>query len=253
MNLGLRGKRALVTGAGRGIGQSICVQLESEGCEVVGISRSKPERGLQSKISQEHFYAVDLMDNRERNDCKKFLIEKYCYFDILINNVGGTLYENDPLSNLETYERVMKYNFGITVDLNATFIPLMIERKWGRICNISSISALENQGPPAYSAAKAALNAYTRGVGRYLSRNNVIMTSVMPGAIFTEGGYWDLMQNENPLRLKDYLENRMAIGRLGTVEEISKIVAFLVSDNSSFMVGSNVLVDGGQGRVFNQE
>jgi 3-oxoacyl-[acyl-carrier protein] reductase len=129
----------------------------------------------------------------------------------------------------------------------------MIERKWGRICNISSISALENQGPPAYSAAKAALNAYTRGVGRYLSRNNVIMTSVMPGAIFTEGGYWDLMQNENPLRLKDYLENRMAIGRLGTVEEISKIVAFLVSDNSSFMVGSNVLVDGGQGRVFNQE
>ena len=67
----------------------------------------------------------------------------------------------------------------------------MQKNKWGRICHISSFAALENQGPPAYCSAKAALNAYVRSVARYVAKDNVILTSVMPGAIFTQGGYWE--------------------------------------------------------------
>lgn len=242
-----------MTGASRGIGLAIYSQLQSEGCMVVGISRSMIDKEELNPESENNFHIVDLMNDEERESCKRYLIEKYGYFDIVVNNVGGTMDENDPLSDLAVYDKVMKYNFGITVDINSWVIPSMISNHWGRICNVSSISALENQGPPAYSAAKAALNAYTRGVGRYLADKNIIMTSVMPGAVLTKGGYWDSMMRQNPERLREYLKNRMAIGRLGTVQEISNLVTFLVSDHSSFMVGSNILVDGGQGRVFNQE
>ncbi len=250
VRLGLENRKALITGASRGIGQAIFSQLNSEGCHVVGLSRSHIEFDEVKPELKNDFYIVDLMNDKERESCMSFLKEKYGYFDIIVNNVGGTLDENNPLSDLSVYEKVMKYNFGITVDLNAMFIPSMISNNWGRICNISSISALENQGPPAYSAAKAALNAYTRGVGRFLAHKNIVMTSVMPGAVLTKGGYWDLMRRENPEKLEEYLRNRMAIGRLGTVEEIANLVTFLVSEHSSFMVGSNILVDGGQGRVF---
>ena len=144
----------------------------------------------------------------------------------------------------------MYLNVEVAVELNRAFIPHMIKKKWGRICHISSIAALENQGSPAYCSSKAALNAYVRSVARYVAKHNVILTSVMPGAIFTKGGYWDGELKKNPNRVKKYLSERMAINRFGTTSEISEIVKFLCSDLASFFVGSAILVDGGQGRSF---
>ena len=144
----------------------------------------------------------------------------------------------------------MSLNVEVAIGINRVFIPEMQKRKWGRICHVSSISALENQGPPAYCAAKAALNAYVRSLGRYVSSDNVILTTVMPGAVFTKGGYWDIASQNRPEHVEKYLAERMAIHRFGTIEEISEVVTFLCSDLSSFCVGSCLLVDGGQGRVF---
>ena len=143
-------------------------------------------------------------------------------------------------------------NINIAIDINRYVIKSMRKKKWGRIVNISSISALENQGSPSYCAAKAALNAYTRSVGRHISKDNIIMTSVMPGAIKTEGGYWDLKSKLDKKHVRNFIKNRMAINRFGTVKEISNFVVFLSSDKASFCPGSSFLVDGGQGRVFNQ-
>ena len=109
---------------------------------------------------------------------------------------------------------------------------------------------MENQGPPSYSAAKAALNAYVRGLARFLAADNVILTSLMPGAIYTEGGYWDEVSKNRPEHLNQYIAERMATKRLGHVSEIAELATFLVSEHSSFMVGSSILADGGQGRVF---
>jgi 3-oxoacyl-[acyl-carrier protein] reductase len=154
------------------------------------------------------------------------------------------------MCSYQEFMEVMRFNFGIAMDLNNLFIPSMIKREWGRICHVSSISALENQGPPAYGAAKAAINAYVRSLSRYLAEKNVVINGVMPGAIFTEGGYWDDVSRNRPDHLTKYLEERMAIKRLGELSEISELITFLVSEHASFMVGSNVLADGGQGRVF---
>ena len=144
----------------------------------------------------------------------------------------------------------MRLNVEVALEINRAFIPVMREKKWGRICHVSSISALENQGPPAYCAAKAALNAYVRSLGRFVCADNVILTSIMPGAIFTKDGYWDTALQERPDHVEKYLNERMATRRFGRVEEISELVAFLCSEHSSFCAGSALLADGGQGKSF---
>ena len=138
----------------------------------------------------------------------------------------------------------------VAIELNNCVIPHMKEQKWGRIVNISSISSLENQGPVPYCSIKSALTAYSRSMGRVLAPEGIIMTSVLPGAIFTDGGYWDKTSVTDPEHVKKYLNERMAIKRFGTLDEIGNVVTFLCSQQASFCVGSMVPVDGGQGRCF---
>jgi len=253
MDLKIAGKNALVTGASRGIGKAVCQNLLQEGVNVIGVSRNtfqiekfKPNEDKPTFIALE----IDLSGSHAIKKLKDSLSKLDFIPEIVINNIGGNLGITNPMCTYTEFMEVMRFNFGISMEINNCFIPAMIEKKWGRICHVSSISAIENQGPPAYGAAKAAINAYVRSLSRFLSANNVVLNSVMPGAIFTEGGYWDTVTKEKPEHLAKYLEERMAIKRLGNVEEVSKLITFLVSEYSSFMVGSNVLVDGGQGRSF---
>jgi 3-oxoacyl-[acyl-carrier protein] reductase len=195
-------------------------------------------------------FACDLATSEGCQRLISFLESESLSPDIVVNNVGGNLGMKNPLMPSEDFWDVMRFNLESSVALNAALIPAMVERGWGRICHVSSISSLENQGMPAYSAAKAALNAYIRGVGRFVGERNVVLTGVLPGAVFTEGGYWDEQTQSNPTHVESYLQNRMAVKRFGTPKEIADVVTFLVSDLSSFMVGSLVHADGGQGRVF---
>ena len=255
MDLGIRNKHALITGASRGIGAAVCESLAREGVFVTAVARSQQDlQKLESVIGSKNnlFIQSDLMIDGAIETLHNELKTNDRQPAIIINNVGGTMDVNDPLCSSNNFLKVMKFNLGIAMDINQIMVPNMREKNWGRICHVSSISALENQGPPSYSAAKAALNAYVRGVSRYLASENVIMTNVMPGAIFTEGGYWDEVSKNRPEHLKKYLEERMATKRLGHVSEIAELVTFLVSEHSSFMVGSSVLADGGQGRVFSE-
>jgi 3-oxoacyl-[acyl-carrier protein] reductase len=252
VELGISGKTALITGAGRGIGQSIAESLANEGVEIVGISRNSKSSSEETSSFPGTMITADLFDDVERRLALERISRDFSKIDIVINNVGGTMEVSNPLASYKDFENVLKFNLGIAVDTNNFFIPGMKERRWGRICHISSISALENHGPPAYCASKAALNAYVRSVGRFLAEFNIVLTGVMPGAILTNGGYWEDMKNNNPEKLENYLQNRMSSKRLGKVEEISELVCFLVSEHSSFMFGSNVLADGGQGRLFAQ-
>jgi 3-oxoacyl-[acyl-carrier protein] reductase len=255
MDLGIKNKVALVTGASRGIGLEVCKNLAREGVRVVAVSRTI---GSLESINDANFkypiyhLKLNLENPKSVSKVSEYLKMNDLEIDIVVNNVGGNLEITDPFCSYEEFIKVMDFNFGIAMEINNLVITGMCRKKWGRICHISSISALEVQGPPSYGAAKAAINAYVRSASRYLASQNVILTSVMPGAILTEGGYWDDVSKNRPEHLKNYLNERMASKRLGAVSEVAELVVFLVSEHSSFMVGSNVLVDGGQGRVFEQ-
>ncbi len=255
MDIKIEGKIALITGAGRGLGEGICRSLAREGARIVACSRTESDlKALLNNLGDEdnkHCYiGLDLSKKEDIHKLIDFIRDNNLSPDIIVNNVGGNLGFTDPLGGVDEWHQVMALNVEVALILNREFIPEMQVKKWGRICHVSSISALENQGPPAYCAAKAALNAYVRSLGRYVSPDNVVLTSVMTGAVFTEGGYWDMASKNRPEHVEKYLMERMAIKRFGTVEEISELVTFLCSDLSSFCIGSCFLVDGGQGKVF---
>lgn len=255
MFIGIQGKKALITGAGRGLGKAIAQFLAAQGATIIAASRT-PEHlsSLIEEIGGEekgHFaIPVDFAEMDASQKILDTLKAKNVHPDIIVHNVGGNLNITDPLCSIEDWRSVMRINVEIPIELNRVLIPSMQKNGWGRVCHISSISALENQGPPSYCAAKAALIAYTRSMGRFVSPQGVIVTSVLPGPVKMEGGYWDIASKERPEHVKKFLTERMAIQRFGQPEEISHLVGFLCSDMSSFCVGSAFLVDGGQGRVF---
>ena len=170
--------------------------------------------------------------------------------DIVVNNVGGDMKNKNSFTSYNNYEKIFRLNLGSSIELNNEVIPFLKKKKWGRICHVSSISAVENHGTPAYCASKSALNAYVRSLGRQLIKNNIVMSAVMPGAFITKDGYWDNVRKKNKKKFNYFKKNRIAAMRFGNVEEISNVVAFLCGKNVSFCAGSTFLVDGGQGRVF---
>ena len=213
MDLGIKGKRALVTGGARGLGKSIAINLAKEGAKVCVISRT--EEDLLETLAelggedQGHLaLSYDLIPEGAPEQAVKEMQEGFGNPDIVINNLGGTLDIKDPFCSIEDWRRVWRFNLEVTIELNNLLIPHMKDQGWGRIVNVSSISSLENQGPVTYCSIKAALTAYSRSMGRVLAPDGVVMTSILPGAVFTDGGYWDYTSKNNPEHVKKYLEER---------------------------------------------
>ncbi len=251
MNLGISGKKALITGGGRGLGLNIAECLAAEGVAITLVARtaSDLEAFCDRHGPQHRAIAMDLVPEGAPGRLVE-LLGADGLPDIIIHNVGGTLDITDPLCGVAEWRASYRFNLEIAVELNHLLLPHLIAQKWGRVVHISSIASLENQGPPTYCAMKAALTAYTRSVGRYVSQHNVAISSVLPGAVLTEGGYWDKARVERPEHVERYLKERMAIQRFGTPDEIGKLTTFLCSEYASFIAGSAFTADGGQGRGF---
>ena len=255
MDLGINGRRALVTGGGRGIGRAIAVALAAEGVCVAVTSRTESDlASLRSELSatpgSHLFVPFDMQEDGAPAALADYLCERFWPLDIVVHNLGGTLDISDPFCPLDDWRRVWRFNLEVAIELNLSFLPPMQTQAWGRIVHIASIAGLENQGPVTYCTAKAALIAYVRSMGRVVAKDGVVMNSVLPGAVFTENGYWDDASKNRPDHVAKYLQERMAIQRFGRLEEVSRLAAFMCSEHASFCTGSAVLVDGGQGRCF---
>ncbi|HBN10242.1 MAG TPA: NAD(P)-dependent oxidoreductase [Cyanobacteria bacterium UBA8530] len=255
MILGIEGKKALVTGASRGIGRAIALSLAQEGAQVAVVSRSQGqlEALVEEMGGKQAGHIAITLDLVEEGAPKKLSDELGACFghpDIVVHNLGGTLDINDPFCSIEDWRRVWRFNLEVSIELNLLLLPHMQEGSWGRIVHISSIAALENHGPVPYCSIKAALTAYTRSMGRFLAPKGIVMSAVLPGAVLTEGGYWDNASRERPEHVEKYLKDRMAIQRFGELEEVSSVVTFLCSKQASFCIGSVFPVDGGQGRGY---
>lgn len=252
MDLGIKDKIALVTGGGRGLGRSIASCLAQEGVKVAVVSRTAEDVDSFVKEHGPHHLGLtyDLLQDGQPSKMVEDLNKRLGHPDIIIHNLGGTLDITDPFCSVDQWRQVYRFNLEIAVELNLLLVPELIKKKWGRIIHISSISALENQGTVPYCAMKAALNSYTRSFGRFISQHGISVSSVLPGAVFTEDGYWDQASKTRPEHVEKYLNERMAIKRFGKPDEIGNVVTFLCSKQASFVVGSSFTVDGGQGRCF---
>lgn len=249
MELGLSNKKVLIVGASKGIGKSIALQFAKEGSQIFCIARSEDilieliNEANQINGLDNYYKVADLM-KESPNLIASELLNLYGTFDIVIHNVGGSLVSRNYLGTIDEWKEAWMFNSGIAIDMNNKLVQPMIDKGWGRVIHISSISAEMLRGNPLYASSKAFLNAYVKTVGRSIAKTGVIMSAVMPGAVAFPGSYWDKYLTEDPLRCSDFLTHHQAVNRFGTPDEIANVVIFLASEKSSFMQASIVPVDG---------
>jgi 3-oxoacyl-[acyl-carrier protein] reductase len=255
MELGIKGKKALVTGGATGIGQAICAELAKEGVKVALTSRNAEtiDRTLGLLGGEEgghRGFVCDITEEGGPQRLGEHVLREFGEPDIVVNNVGDTLGVLDPLCPISDWRRVFRLNLEVHVETNNFFIPLMRKKGWGRIVNISAGASMENSGPVPYCSIKAAYTAYSRSMARVLAPDNIVMSAVLPGVVFTEHGHWAEVMRTRPEHAEKYLAERTVLKRFGVPEEISPMVVLLCSERASFCVGSIVPVEGGQARHY---
>ena len=249
-SLSLTNKKVLVVGASKGIGRAISKGFAGEGCQLVLLARSETllrelseECKIEGAISTS-FACADITDNPR--ELAEQLEKDFGPFDVVVQNVGTSLVSRDIFGNEVDYLNALNVNALASIQMNALFIQSMIKNGIkGHIVHVSSISSKNLRGNALYGAAKEFLNAYVTAAGRQVAKHGICLNSVMPGAVAFEGGYWDQAMKDKDPKVEDFLSHHQAIGRFGTPEEIANLVLFLASDKSSFIVGSNLPIDGG--------
>jgi 3-oxoacyl-[acyl-carrier protein] reductase len=249
MNLGIENRLALVTGASRGIGRAIALELAREGTRLIIVARSAEaletvKRELAGSPGRHHAFALDLMADGGIAALAQE-IDRLGPLDIMVHNLGGSHGVFTTFASSEDWKKVWQFNVGVSHELNRIFVPRMVQRRWGRVVHLSTLSTTTYNGYAAYVSAKCALDGYVKSVNREVSKDNVIVSAVAPGAIYSEGRHFAKLQKENPAALQDYFKNHLPIGRLGRAEEIAPVAVFLCSEQASFMAGSIVGIDGG--------
>jgi NAD(P)-dependent dehydrogenase (short-subunit alcohol dehydrogenase family) len=250
MDLGIRGMTALVTGASKGIGRAIAHELAGEGARLAIVARTKDtldavRLSLPGESDAHRVFAFDLMAADGVRTLVSTLRAEMGEPQIIVHNLGGSLGVTQALAPLDEWQKVWRYNLGVAHELNCAFLPAMAARRWGRVVHLSTLSTTTFNGAPAYVSAKCAVDGYVKAINREYSKDNVIISAVAPGAIYSEGRHFARLQKEDPGALKDYFKQHLPIQRLGTAEEIAPLVAFLCSNYASFMAGSIVGIDGG--------
>ena len=249
MQLDLENKTALITGSSRGIGRSIARSLHREGCNVMLNARGESAlRQLAGELGERAAYsACDVTDPQA---CAALVAETrraWGGIDILVCNVGSGASVPPGSETQAEWERMFAINLTSSTNMVDAARPSLIEKHGAIVC-ISSICgvAAVTGAPIAYSAAKAALNTYVRGMARPLGAKGVRINAIAPGNILFEGSVWERKLAQDAAAVNAMLVRDVALGRLGRVEEIADFVTFLASSRAGFATGNIYIVDGGQ-------
>lgn len=244
----LENKTVLVTGGSRGIGKTIVQNAIQEGANVVFTYLNSAEeaesiaRELSSDFPGQQCVArqCDVSDAEAMEKLIKELIAEFKQIDALVNNAGITRDAVLARMSRDQWDAVMNTNLGSMFNATKPLVLQMVKQRGGSIVNISSaVGVYGASGQTNYAAAKAGMIGFTKALSAELAPQNVRVNAVAPGYIYT-----DMMAILDQDTL-DYVKSRISLRRLGTVDDISPLVCFLLSDKSTYITGQVIQVDGG--------
>ncbi len=245
MDLGLNGRKALVTAATRGIGLAIAQTFADQGADVAICARAEggletAKKDLEARGAKVFTKAVDVADGDAFQAFVAEAAESLGGLDSFISNASGGAGPGEKAWQASFDVDVMGAVRGVEASL-----PFLTQSDAASVVFISSTAALEYLGiPQAYNAMKAALITHANDMSQALARQGVRVNVVSPGPIYFEGGNWEMIKNAMP-KIYEQALAQCAIGRMGTPEEVARVVVFLASPAASLVTGANLVVDGG--------
>lgn len=239
-------KTALITGATRGIGKQIALTLAQNGYDIAINYRTENDALKETKkqIEEKGVKCLTVQgDVSNFEDCEKFvkeIIEEYGKIDVLVNNAGITKDMLLMRMKKEDFEDVIDTNLVGTFNVTKNIISHMMKARSGRIINISSVVGVAgNAGQTNYSASKAGMIGFTKSLAKEVASRGILVNAVAPG--FIETGMTDVLKEE----IKEEIAKSIPLKRMGKTEDVANVVKFLVSEESSYITGQVINVDGG--------
>jgi 3-oxoacyl-[acyl-carrier protein] reductase len=242
----LTGKSAIVTGASRGIGRAIAVELARRGAKVL-INFARDEVGANATAQtvrdaggEAKTWQADVADLKAAEGLIKAAIDAYGSVEILVNNAGTTRDQLIMLMPEAEWDVVIQTNLKSVFNCSKAAVRAMMRKRYGRIVNITSVVGIAgNAGQTNYSASKAGVIGFTKALAREVATRNITVNAVAPGYVPTA------LTNDLPAEIKDAALKTIPLGRWGTPEEVAYAVAFLASDEAAYITGHVLSVDGG--------
>jgi 3-oxoacyl-[acyl-carrier protein] reductase len=245
LDLGLAGKKAIVTGGSRGIGRAICELLAEEGCDVALCARG--EAGVEEAVTalagkgvRAHGGIVDVADTKALRGWVAAAAGQLGGLDVFVANVSALAQAMDE----DSWRRSLEIDVMGTVAGVEAALPLLEKSAAGSIVVLGTTGAVEIAGAPRpYASVKAALVPYVKALARNLAPKGVRANMVSPGNVYFKGGVWNTVEENSPDVFKTML-SRNPMGRMGTPREVANAVVFLASPRASFITGTNLIIDG---------
>lgn len=239
-------KCALITGATRGIGKQIAITLAKQGYNIA-LNYRKENEELENTKKEIEKIGVQILavkgDVANFEDCENFVkqvIERFGQIDVLVNNAGITKDMLLMRMKKEDFEQVIDTNLVGTFNVTKNVVPYMMKARSGRIINISSVVGISgNAGQTNYSASKAGIIGFTKSLAKEIASRNILVNAVAPG--FIETNMTDVLKDD----VKQEIAKNIPLKRMGTTQDVANVVKFLASDDSSYIIGQVINVDGG--------
>ncbi len=239
---------ALITGGMGGLGEAICIKMAALGYKVVTThspGNSKVEAWLSNMNNMGYgfkAYPCDVTDFESAKACVATVSAEVGSVDVLVNNAGITRDMTFKKMTKGDWDAVMRTNLDSVFNMTKQVMDGMLERKWGRVINVSSVNGQKGAfGQTNYSAAKAGMHGFTKALALEVARAGVTVNTISPGYIGTK------MVTAIPQEILDSkILPQIPVNRLGKPEEIAGLVAYLASDEAAFVTGANISINGGQ-------